>query len=329
MKFTSTLPIFILLSLLFASCSDKNDEPETSIINSVFAFQCSDKSVSISNHGLNAVINVSALTHEYELPIVGSFIHCEIDCESSWLKAKVEDKKLKLSFSLNYVDQIRSANISIKANDSEQIVTANVAVNQACMTDAEKLELETHDIEFVIEVSGGTKPLPSNSDFETNVWYPLSPDGDAYFRIVYRQEEMIPIKTGDTVYPNYGICTIENAIYGSNNWWLNTIADNHHSNLPVTVSNNPTAQQISEFGLGMLLPLTKGICFGDDIDLLLSSKMGLPSLEQDKCAYIYVVQYNSKPINSASKANIRHFNGSSIIRQHGISKPKDRAKLLP
>lgn len=292
LKKISFLLITLCTLVSATSCSDNTDEP----VNPVFAFVSSDNRVSITNEGKNAVINVLALCSEdFKLPISGTFINAEIEENCKWLTAKIDNKTLVLSINSNFSEESRSANISIKANDTSEIIFANVAVNQSGMTQDDYELLRQEDLAFMAEYWGGLKPLPTDGNFEEHVVYQLNKEGTVLMVIADRADNPEPIRKGDMVYPSWRACYIDDVVE-SQDYWSNSFADNlsNYSNEGFAW-DGLTPSLISKYGEGILLPIQAGICYGDDIDLIVTPKMGIPSLSDMKWVYDLVIQYNKTP----------------------------------
>ena len=294
-----TLSLFLFITLFLVGCSDKEDEP----INSVFAFSSSDSDVSITNGGTHAVVNVPCIVDEdVKINLSGTFINAKIETESDWVKATIQNKVLTLRINSFGSDEARSANIAITANDQSEIVMAHIVVNQAAPTEEDFDNWEKYELADI--VYGQCEDLPTDGNYSKEVWYKLNNDGTAFMRFAARPETLKPIKKGDVVYPQYAGYYAWDAIFGNVQDWysINALVWNYDNLKPLTFNGINNAD-VKVWGEGMLLPLVAGISYGDDIDLIVTSKLGVPGFDSNHYAQIYAVQYletdNSKPFVSA------------------------------
>lgn len=287
MKQYFKLLIAILIPFL-ASCEKENEEP----LNTVFALISPDKTVSVTNGGLNVVANVAASTTSIEIPVSGTFINAIVKEDCSWLNAKIENKTLVISLNFNYSEEPRTGLIEIKANDTNQIVDATVIVNQAKPTASDYDEMERLDFEYMVGYYGTPANIPADKSLEKNVLYKLNPEGTAYMIIYFRSANPERIKRGDVVYPHYSVCDINTRLNFPKDYFQYSFLTNKSTyTTDFFTYNGITQDLLNKFGLGILLPLENGICYGDDFDLILTSDTGLPSLKANKEVYIYVVRY--------------------------------------
>lgn len=148
------------------------------------------------------------------------------------------------------------------------------------------------------EYWGGIKPLPTDGNFEKHVVYQLNKEGTVLMVIAERADNSEPIRKGDMIYPSWSACYIDDVVE-SQDYWSNSFADNlsNYSNEGFTW-DGLTPSLISKYGEGILLPIQAGICYGDDIDLIVTPEMGIPSLSDMKWVYDLVIQYNKTPAPS-------------------------------
>lgn len=284
MKYLSTLLIF--LSLILVGCSDKEDEP----INSVFSFSSSDANVSITNGGTHAVVNVPSFTEDVKIQLNGTFINTKIETEAKWVKASITDKVLTLQIESFGSDDARSANIAITANDQSEIAFAYVVVNQAAPTEEEYDNWEKYELAEI--VNGNCEEFPTDGTYDKEVWYKLNNDGTAFMRFAGRPETLKPIKKGDVVYPQYAGYYAWDAVFGYVYDWYgpSALVTNYNVLKPLTF-NGINNEDVKIWGEGILLPLVAGISYGDDIDLIVTTKLGVPGFKSYHNTQIYAVQY--------------------------------------
>lgn len=284
------LPLIIITFLMaLTACSDKDDEP----INNVFAFSSSDSDISITNNGTNAVVNVGARHCEINIQLSGTFINTVISQNSDWVSASISDKVMTLNIKPNSQDALRSDVISIYANDQSEIILANLVVNQSAPTTEDFDIWQTEDVNWVVSQYGYINEIPT-SEIEMNVWYKLTEDGSAFFRLVHR-DSTERINQGDTVYPNLAVCSLYDMLSGSSYWWQNAIYRNSDNYQPLIVSSSYDNSIIDTWGLGILETLKAPLCYGDDVDIIMTSSYGIPQLFDSHNAYVYVVQFYKTP----------------------------------